>query len=30
MDDLAGPNGLAFSPDGTVLYVVESRANPAA
>jgi gluconolactonase len=26
--DLAGPNGLAFSPDGTVLYVVESRAKP--
>ena len=26
--DLAGPNGLAFSPDGTVLYVVESRAAP--
>jgi gluconolactonase len=26
--DLAGPNGLAFSPDGSVLYVVESRARP--
>ena len=26
--DLAGPNGLAFSPDGSVLYVVESRATP--
>jgi gluconolactonase len=26
--DLAGPNGLAFSPDGRVLYVVESRAKP--
>ena len=26
--DLAGPNGLAFSPDGAVLYVVESRAAP--
>ena len=25
---LAGPNGLAFSPDETVLYVVESRAAP--
>lgn len=28
LDDLAGPNGLAFSPDETVLYVVESRAQP--
>ena len=28
IDDLAGPNGLAFSPDGAVLYVVESRARP--
>ena len=28
IDDLAGPNGLAFSPDETVLYVVESRAAP--
>jgi gluconolactonase len=26
--DLAGPNGLAFSPDESVLYVVESRARP--
>ncbi len=26
--DLAGPNGLAFSPDGSILYVVESRARP--
>ncbi|MBK9360632.1 MAG: SMP-30/gluconolactonase/LRE family protein [Rubrivivax sp.] len=26
--DLAGPNGLAFSPDERVLYVVESRAAP--
>ena len=26
--DLAGPNGLAFSPSGTVLYLVESRAAP--
>jgi gluconolactonase len=26
--DLAGPNGLAFSPDESVLYVVESRAQP--
>jgi gluconolactonase len=28
LDDLAGPNGLAFSPDERVLYVVESRAQP--
>ena len=28
IDDLAGPNGLAFSPDGQRLYVVESRAQP--
>lgn len=28
LDDLAGPNGLAFSPDQRVLYVVESRATP--
>ncbi|MBL8360207.1 MAG: SMP-30/gluconolactonase/LRE family protein [Rubrivivax sp.] len=28
LDDLAGPNGLAFSPDERVLYVVESRARP--
>jgi len=27
-DDLAGPNGLAFSPDESILYIVESRANP--
>jgi gluconolactonase len=26
--DLAGPNGLAFSPDEKVLYIVESRATP--
>jgi gluconolactonase len=26
--DLAGPNGLAFSPDESLLYVVESRATP--
>jgi gluconolactonase len=26
--DLAGPNGLAFSPDESILYVVESRATP--
>ena len=26
--DLAGPNGLAFSPDEAVLYLVESRATP--
>jgi gluconolactonase len=28
LTDLAGPNGLAFSPDERVLYVVESRAAP--
>ena len=28
LDDLAGPNGLAFSPDERVLYVVESRTTP--
>ena len=28
LDDLQGPNGLAFSPDGRVLYVIESRARP--
>ncbi len=29
MDDaIAGPNGLAFSPDERVLYVVQSRASP--
>jgi gluconolactonase len=27
-DDLAGPNGLAFSPDERKLYIVESRAEP--
>lgn len=28
LTDLAGPNGLAFSPDESVLYIVESRAKP--
>lgn len=28
LDDLQGSNGLAFSPDQSVLYVVESRAKP--
>jgi gluconolactonase len=28
LDDLQGPNGLAFSPDERILYVVESRARP--
>jgi gluconolactonase len=28
IDDLAAPNGLAFSPDERALYVVESRAEP--
>ncbi len=28
LDDLAGSNGLAFSPDERVMYVVESRAKP--
>ena len=28
LDDLAAPNGLAFSPDESILYVVESRAMP--
>ncbi len=28
LQDLAGPNGLAFSPDEQILYVVESRARP--
>jgi gluconolactonase len=28
LTDLAGPNGLAFSPDESVLYIVESRATP--
>ncbi|MBV8457935.1 MAG: SMP-30/gluconolactonase/LRE family protein [Acetobacteraceae bacterium] len=27
-DDIPGPNGLAFSPDGSKLYIVESRAEP--
>lgn len=27
-DTIAGPNGLAFSPDERVLYVVQSRASP--
>ena len=28
LTDLQGPNGLAFSPDESLLYVVESRAQP--
>ena len=28
LDDLQGSNGLAFSPDEKILYVVESRATP--
>ena len=28
LTDVTGPNGLAFSPDEAVLYVVESRAQP--
>jgi gluconolactonase len=28
LDDLQGSNGLAFSPDESILYVVESRAMP--
>jgi gluconolactonase len=28
LQDLNGPNGLAFSPDESVLYLVESRAQP--
>lgn len=28
IDDLAAPNGLAFSPDEKTLYVVDSRATP--
>jgi len=28
LDDLQGSNGLAFSPDENILYVVESRAQP--
>ncbi|MEM7426402.1 MAG: SMP-30/gluconolactonase/LRE family protein [Pseudomonadota bacterium] len=27
-DDIKGPNGLAFSPDESVLYIVESRGEP--
>lgn len=27
-DDILGPNGLAFSPDEKILYVVESRGEP--
>ena len=27
-DDIRGPNGLCFSPDETLFYVVESRAEP--
>ena len=27
-DDIEGPNGLAFSPDESILYVVASRAQP--
>lgn len=27
-DDILGPNGLAFSPDESILYVVESRGEP--
>lgn len=27
-DDIKGPNGLAFSPDESILYVVEGRAQP--
>jgi gluconolactonase len=27
-DDIEGPNGLAFSPDESILYVVASRAAP--
>jgi len=28
LDDLAGPNGLAFSPDEKYLYIIEARATP--
>ena len=28
VDTLIGPNGLAFSPDESVLYIVDSRASP--
>jgi gluconolactonase len=27
-DDILGPNGLCFSPDETILYIVESRGEP--
>ncbi len=27
-DDVLGPNGLCFSPDEGILYVVESRGEP--
>jgi gluconolactonase len=27
-DDIPGPNGLAFSPDESILYIVASRARP--
>jgi len=27
-DEVIGPNGLAFSPDESVLYIVESRSKP--
>ena len=27
-DDIPGPNGLAFSPDESILYIVASRADP--
>ena len=27
-DDILGPNGLCFSPDESILYVVESRGQP--
>lgn len=27
-DDILGPNGLAFSPDESILYIVESRGQP--
>ncbi len=27
-DDILGPNGLAFSPDESLLYIVESRGEP--
>jgi gluconolactonase len=27
-DDILGPNGLAFSPDESILYIVESRGEP--